>query len=333
MKPLVALLAFVTAVPAADYQLKASPTTVVWGYYWAGAKPALTIKSGDTVTVQTVGTSSPTSLTRAGVKPEDVQQQLKDIYEQVKKDPKDGGHILTGPIYIEGAEPGDVLEVRILKIDLAVPYASNGFSPNRGVLPATDFQRGQTKIIPLDKQRMVGKFADNIEIPLHPFFGSMGVAPDAAKGKANSGPPAEFAGNIDNKDMVVGAKLFIPVFAAGALFEVGDGHAGQGNGEADITAMETSLDGTFQFIVRKDMHLKGPRGETPTHWIAMGLDPDLNQALVNAVRDAIDFLVTEKHMTREDAYALCSVAVDFNVTQAVDGTKGVHGMIPKSIFK
>ena len=133
--------------------------------------------------------------------------------------------------------------------------------------------------------------------------------------------------------MVAGTKLFIPVFAAGALFEVGDGHAGQGNGEADITAMETSLDGTFQFIVRKDMHLKGPRGETPTHWIAMGLDPDLNLALVNAVRDAIDFLVTEKHMTREDAYALCSVAVDFNVTQAVDGTKGVHGMIPKSIFK
>jgi acetamidase/formamidase len=332
MKPLFALLAVFTAAHAADYQLKASPTTVAWGYYWAGAKPVLTIKPGDTVTVQTVGTSSPTSLTRAGVKPEDIPQSLKDIYEQVKEHGP-GGHILTGPIFVEGAEPGDVLEVRIVKIALGAPWASNGFSPQRGVLPATDFQRGQTKIIPLDKQRMVGKFADNIELPLHPFFGSMGVAPDISKGKANSGPPAEYAGNLDNKDLIAGTKLFIPVFAAGALFVVGDGHAGQGNGEADITAMETPLDGTFQFIVRKDIHLKGPRGETPTHYIAMGLDPDLNLAMVNAVREAIDFLVTEKHMTREDAYALCSVAVDFNVTQAVDGTKGVHGMIPKSIFK
>jgi acetamidase/formamidase len=132
---------------------------------------------------------------------------------------------------------------------------------------------------------------------------------------------------------VEGTTLFIPVHVRGALFEAGDGHAGQGNGEVDITAMETSLVGTFQFVVRKDMHLKGPRGETPTHWIAMGLDPDLDQATVNATRDAIDFLVTEKHLSREEAYALCSVAVDFNITQAVDGTKGVHAMIPKSIFK
>jgi acetamidase/formamidase len=132
---------------------------------------------------------------------------------------------------------------------------------------------------------------------------------------------------------VAGTKLFIPVFVPGALFEVGDGHAGQGNGEVDITALETSLVGTFQFVVRKDLHLKGPRGETPTHFIAMGLDPNLDEALRKAVRDAIDFLVTEKHLTREEAYQLCSVGVDFNVTQAVDGTKGVHGMIPKSIFK
>jgi acetamidase/formamidase len=334
MKLAVAFFAALAACQAADYQLKASPSSVAWGYYWAEAKPALHIKSGDTVTVQTLTTSSPASLTRAGVKPEDVQQELKDIYDQVKGDAKGpGGHILTGPIFIEGAEPGDVLEVRIQKIDLSVPYASNGFSPQRGVLPPTDFDRGRTKIIPLDRKRMVAKFADNIEIPLHPFFGSMGVAPAPEKGRVNSGPPAEYAGNLDNKDLVAGTKLFIPVFVPGALFEVGDGHAGQGNGEVDITAMETSLTGTFQFIVRKDMHLKGPRAETPTHWIAMGLDPDLDQATINAVRDAIDFLVTEKHLSREDAYALCSVAVDFNVTQAVDGTKGVHGMIPKSIFK
>ena len=179
----------------------------------------------------------------------------------------------------------------------------------------------------------MAKFADGIEIPLHPFFGSMGVAPVRQLGKINSAPPGVYAGNLDNKELVEGTTLYIPVHAAGALFEVGDGHAGQGNGEVDITAMETSLIGTFQFVVRKDMKLTWPRGETPTHWIAMGIDKDLNQALVIAVKEAIDFLVTEKHMTREDAYALCSVAVDFNVTQAVDGTKGIHAMIPKSIFK
>jgi acetamidase/formamidase len=332
MKLLVLLMATVCAAPCADYQLKASPTTVVWGYYWSQAKPVLRIKSGDTVEIQTMTTGSPMSMTRAGLKDEDIQPELKAIYAEVK-DKGPGGHILTGPIFIEGAEPGDTLEVRIHKIALSVPYATNGFSPNRGVLPPTDFKQGRTKVIALDMKRNVATFAPNIEIPLHPFFGSMGVAPDEAQGRINSGPPGDFAGNIDNKEMVAGTKLFIPVHAAGALFEVGDGHAGQGNGEVDITAMETSLSGTFQFIVRKDMHLKWPRGETPTHWIAMGLDPDLNLATIHATREAIDFLVSEKGLSREDAYALCSVAVDFDITQAVDGTKGVHAMIPKSIFK
>ena len=333
MRFLLLFLATFAAAQAADYQLKATPGTVAWGYYWYNAKPVLRIKSGDTVEIQTMTTSSPTSLANAGVKPEDIQAELKAIYAQVNPDKGPGGHILTGPIFIEGAEPGDVLEVRIQKIQLSTPYASNGFSPQRGVLPPEDFQRARTKIIPLDMERNVARFADNIEIPLHPFFGSMGVAPDEIKGRVNSAPPGDHAGNIDNKDLVVGTKLFIPVHAPGALFEVGDGHAGQGNGEVDITAMETSLVGTFQFVVRKDMHLKWPRGETPTHWIAMGLDPDLTQALILAVRETIDFLVTEKHLSREDAYALASVAIDFNVTQAVDGTKGIHAMIPKSIFK
>jgi acetamidase/formamidase len=331
MKYALVLLA-ATSVYAADYNLKASPQTVVWGYYWSAAKPVLTIHSGDTVTVQAMATYNPTTLRNGGIKEEDIEPELKAIYAEVK-DKGPGGHILTGPIYIEGAEPGDTLEVRIQKIKLNTPYASNGFSPNRGVLPKEDFERGRSKIIPLDRDRMIARFAPNIEIPLHPFFGSMGVAPPEAAGRINSGPPGIHAGNIDNKDLVEGTTLFIPVHVKGALFEVGDGHAGQGNGEVDITALETSLTGTFQFVVRKDMHLKGPRGETPTHWIAMGLDPSLDQATIYAVRDAIDFLVTEKHLSREDAYALCSVAVDFNITQAVDGTKGVHAMIPKSIFK
>ena len=334
MKLVLATIAACVAVQAADYQLKATPATVVWGNYWSESKPVLTVKSGDTVTVETVGTSAPQAFLRGGIKQEDLHKALVDIYaNQPPRDQRGGGHILTGPVYIEGAEPGDVLEIHIQKTNLIVPYASNGFSPGRGVLPKEDFAASKSKVIPLDMKRMVAKFADNIEIPLHPFFGSMGLAPAPEKGKANSGPPAEFAGNLDNKELVAGTTLFIPVFVKGALFQVGDGHAAMGNGEADITALETSLEGTFQFIVRKDMKLKWPRAETPTHWIVMGLDPDLNQAMVNAVREGIDFLVTEKHMSREDAYALCSVGVDFDVTQAVDGTKGVHGMIPKSIFK
>jgi acetamidase/formamidase len=257
---------------------------------------------------------------------------LKAITAEVK-DKGPGGHILTGPIFVEGAEPGDTLEVRILNIKYSVPYAYNSFRPTSGVLTAEDFPKGATKIIPLDIKRGVAKFSDRIEIPLRPFFGSMGVAPPEAAGRVSSAPPGTHAGNLDNKDLVAGTTLFIPVHIAGALFEVGDGHAGQGNGEVDITALETSLVGTFEFRVRKDLHLKAPRGETPTHFISMGLNPDLTEALKMAVREAIDFLVTEKHLSREDAYMLCSAGVDFNVTQAVDGTKGVHAMIPKSIFK
>ena len=230
MKPLLVFLAASGAIHAADYQLKATPSTVAWGYYWAAAKPVLKIKSGDTVEIQTMTTSSPTSLANAGVKPEDIQAELKAIYDQVK-DKGPGGHILTGPIFVEGAEPGDVLEVRIQKIQLSTPYAANSFSPTRGVLPREDFAQGRTKIIPLDGARNVARFADNIEIPLRPFFGSMGVAPEESKGRLNSAPPGEHAGNLDNKELVAGTRLFIPVHVAGALFEVGDGHAGQGNGE------------------------------------------------------------------------------------------------------
>jgi acetamidase/formamidase len=326
------LLLCACAASAADYQLKATPSTIVWGYYSAAAKPVLRIKSGDTVEIQTMLTNSPDRLMSAGVKSEQVEPELKAIYAEVK-DKGPGGHILTGPIFVEGAEPGDALEVRIQKIRYSIPYAYNSFSPRSGVLGPEDFEKGSTKIIPLDQERGVAKFASNIEIPLRPFFGSMGVAPPDAAGRISSAPPGIHAGNLDNRDLVAGTTLFIPIHAAGALFEVGDGHAGQGDGEVDITALETSLVGTFQFVVRKDLHLKWPRAETPTHLIAMGIDKDLNEALKIAVREAIDLLVTEKHLSREDAYMLSSVAVDFNVTQAVDGTKGVHAMIPKSIFK
>jgi acetamidase/formamidase len=316
---------------AAEHRLKASPGTIAWGYYSAAAKPVLRIRSGDTVTADTIITSSPERLTAAGVKPEDIEAELRTIYSEVK-DKGPGGHILTGPIFVEGAEPGNVLEVRILKIVPKIAYAYNGFSPGRGFLP-DEFKVAKTRIIPLDLHRNMALFSPGIELPMKPFFGSMGVAPPAAAGRISSAPPGIHAGNLDNKELVAGTTLFLPVHAAGALFEVGDGHAGQGNGEVDITALETSLTGTFQFVLHKDMHLKWPRAETPTHYIVMGIDEDLTQAMKIAVHEALDFLMEKGRLSREDAYMLASVAVDFNVTQVVDGTKGIHGMIPKSIFK
>ena len=312
------------------YTLKPTPKTVAWGYYDAKAAPVLHVKSGDTVDIQTLITNSPKRLEEAGVPPEQVEQSLRDITEQVK-DKGPGGHILTGPVYVEDAQPGDVLEVKILAIKLAIPYAYNAFGPGRGYLP-DDYPYAKIKIIRLDEKRMVATFAPGIEIPVHPFFGSMGDAPPESVGRWNSAPPWIMAGNLDNKELVAGTTLYIPVHAPGALFEVGDGHAGQGDGEVDITALETSLIGTFQFIVRKDMHLKWPRAETPTHYITMGLNDNLNACATLAVREMIDFLVTEKHLSKDDAYMLASVAADLHITELVDGNKGVHMMIPKSIF-
>ena len=316
---------------AADYKLPVSPETVVWGYYWSAAKPVLRIKTGDTVELTTMITSTPERLRAAGVAEDRIQPELKAITQTVK-DKGPGGHILNGPIWIEDAEPGDSLEVRILAITPAISYAYNAFRPGAGFLPE-DFQQSKTKIIPLDLKRNVAQFSEHIEIPLRPFFGSIGVAPPPSSGRINSGPPGIHAGNLDNKHLVAGTTLYIPIHTAGALFEVGDGHAGQGNGEVTITALETSLTGRFQFILHKGKTIKWPRAETPTHYIAMGLDEDLTLAAKAAVREAIEFLVTEKGMSREDAYMLSSVAVDFEITQLVDGTKGVHAMIPKSIFK
>ena len=319
------------ALPAAEYKLKASPDTIVWGNYWAGAKPALTVKSGDVVEIQNVW-GDPKRLEAAGLPPDQIQPELREIYEKMPREARGpGGHLLTGPIFIEGAQPGDVLEVRIREIRITDPYAWNSFGKGSGFLPG-EFE-SRMKIIPLDRKRMVARFAPGIEIPLKPFFGSMGVAPPASAGKINSAPPGIHAGNLDNKELVAGTTLFIPVHAPGALFEVGDGHAGMGNGEVDITALETSLTGVLQFIVRHDMHLKWPRAETPTHYITMGLDPDLTEAARIAVHETLDFLVNEKKLSRDDAYMLTSVAVDFSITQLVDGSKGVHGMIAKSLFK
>jgi acetamidase/formamidase len=327
---LLGMYAVLSSLYAADFNLAATPATVVWGYYSAEAKPVLTVHSGDVVRIQTASSCpSPTRLEAAGVAPGDIPQYDRDIYEQVK-DKGPGGHILTGPVAIAEAEPGDVLEIQIQKIDIDTPFACNSFGAGRGFLP-NDFPYSRTKIIPLDREHMIGRFAPGVNLPLRPFFGSMGVAPPSA-GRLNSGPPWMHAGNMDNKELVAGTTLFLPVFAKGALFEVGDGHAGQGNGEVDITALETFLTGTFKFLVHKGEHLLWPRAETPTHYISMGFDEDLKTATEMAVRNMIDFLVNEKHLSRDDAYALTSAAIDVDITQLVDGKVGVHAMCPKNIF-
>jgi len=212
-----------------------------------------------------------------------------------------------------------------------VPYAWNSFSPGRGFLP-DEFPYAYSKLVPLDLERHVAKFADGIELPLKPFFGVMGVAPPAAVGRISSGPPWVHAGNMDNKELVAGTTLYLPVHVKGALFSAGDGHAGQGDGEVCVTALETSLRGTFQLSVRKDMKLRWPRAETPTHYLTMGFHENLEEATKLALDAMLDLLVGEKHLSRSEAYILASDAVDLHITQLVDGKKGVHALLPKAIF-
>lgn len=322
-----------TPVAGRTHTLMPTPTTVAWGWYDAAAEPVLRIASGDEVIVRALSTCSPTSLIRAGLDSNRIEKLARDIYaarSSMKTGP--GGHILTGPIYIENADSGDVLEVRFKSIRPAIDYGCNSFGPRSGFLPEDFPGTSRTKIIELDTVRMLGKFADGITIPLRPFFGSVGVAPPKSMGRMHSAPPFIHAGNLDNKELVEGTTLYIPVWAKGALLELGDGHAAQGNGEVDITAIETSLIGRIQVVVRKDMKLTWPRGETPTHYIAMGTDSALVKATKTAVRQGIDLLVDVQKTSREDAYQLLSVAGDVAITQLVDGTVGVHVMIPKNIF-
>jgi acetamidase/formamidase len=309
------------------HRLPVTPETVAWGYYHAAAAPVLRIASGDIVDVETMITSSPARLEGAGISPDQVQQSLRDIYDRVT-DRGPGGHILTGPVYVEGAEAGDVLEVRILSVELAIPYGYNGCS---GFL-RDNCGEPRMRVFQLDEERMRATFAPGIEIPLRPFFGSMGVAPPPDAGRISSNPPWIHAGNLDNKELVAGTTLFIPIHTPGALFEVGDGHAAQGDGEVDQTAIETSLRGRLQLLVRKDMHIEWPRAETPSHYISMGMDEDLTEATKIAVQELIDFLVAEKDLPQAEAYRLASVAADLAITQLVDGNVGVHMMIPKAIF-
>lgn len=318
---------------AAEYTLMPSPSTVHIGHFNPALRPALTINSGDTVILETAAAMEPSAVDQSGTVPSSaVPQYVRDIYREVKERGP-GPHILTGPISVNGAEPGDVLEVRIQQIDLAVDYGYNRQRPYTGTLPE-EFTAFWQRIIPIDRAKKTAAVAPGVTVPLDkPFFGTMGLAPPAAMGTISSMAPGVHTGNLDNKDLGAGSVLYMPVHVAGGLFSAGDAHAAQGHGEVDLSAIETGLRGRFQFIVRKDMKLVWPRGETPTHWIAMGLNEDLDEAMKIAVRETISFITQQfPRLTREEAYMIASVAVDYHVTQVVDGTKGVHAMIPKAIF-
>jgi acetamidase/formamidase len=316
--------------PPATYRLAPSPKTVTWGYFDPSTPPVLRVRSEDTVEVETLPAGGIAALEAAGLSRDRMQPALLEVEREVK-DRGEVPHILTGPIWIEGAQPGDTLEVKILSIEPAVPYAWNSFTPGRGFLP-DDFPYAHFKLTPLDLARNVARFSNGIEIPLRPFFGVMGVAPPAATGRISSGPPWINGGNMDNKDLVAGTTLYLPVHVSGALFSVGDGHVGQGDGEVCVTAMETALRGTLQFSLRKDIRLRWPRAETPTHFISMGFHENLEEAARIALEEMLDFLVQEKHLDRDTAYILASDAVDLHITQLVDGKKGVHALLPKAIF-
>jgi acetamidase/formamidase len=326
--------AVIDAQPRAPktHRLEATPGTVAYGYYWSEAKPVLRIASGDIIDVDTLLTNSPTGLQRGGVPPEKIQGSLKAIVTEVTGDRRGpGGHILTGPVFVESAEPGDVLEVKVLSIDFPIDYGYNGCS---GFIPENCDRSAPIKIFTLDKKTMTAEYMPGIVIPLKPFFGSMGVAPAPALGRVSSNPPGKHAGNMDNRELVAGSTLYIPVFVPGALFEIGDGHAAQGDGEVDQTAIETSLRGRLQLTVRKEMKLVWPRAETSTDYISMASDENLTTATTLAIQEMVDFLAASRKLTKHQAYQVVSIAGNVAITQLVDKpVVGVHVKVPKSIFK
>ena len=322
--------AIAVSQPSPVHELRLLPQNVHWGYYDATVKPVLRMASGDTIRVETMVARGLQRLRAAGVAEDEIPDALKAVENAVtQRGP--GAHPMTGPVWVEGAEPGDVLEVRIRAFEFLHPYGVTGFLPDNGTLPI-EFPYTRFRLVRFDARAGTAAFGPGITLRLAPFFGSIGVAPSPLVGRISSGPPGHHAGNLDNKELVAGSTLFIPVHVPGALLSFGDGHAMQGDGEVSLTALETSLRGTVEVIVRKGLRLGWPRAETPTHFIAMGLHTDLDEAARLATREMIDFLVAEKGMTRDDAYMLCSLAVDLRVTQLVDGTKGVHAMLAKSIF-
>jgi len=323
-----------------DVYLRSTPETVSWGWIAANRPPVLRVKSGqivriDTVTHQGLNTDkNPVAFFgMAGIAPGEVLKDASEIYRNVKRADGAGPHLLTGPVYVAGARPGDMLEVRVLDVAIRVPYGVNATGPGRGAVPDLLAQAAQ-KVIKLDLQRGVALFSKEVEVPLAPFMGIVAVAPPPEQKRVSTKPPGAFGGNIDFKHLVAGSTLYLPVFNDGALFYTGDGHACQGDGEVDGTAIEISLTPTVQLIVHegagKDM--SGPRAEDTAGYYSMGMGANLDDALKNAIRETVRFL-QGKGLSAAEAYALCSLAVDFRIGEAVNDVLMVYGVIPKRLFK
>jgi acetamidase/formamidase len=314
----------------AEHILQATCETVHLGGFSASLPPALVVESGDRVHVETfsgygVYRKAPDAF---------LPPAFREICETLPSDRKvgSGSHLLTGPIYVEDAQPGDVLEVRLEAIWPGVPMGFNAIRPGWGALP-DHFSESALRFIPLDLQQQVAEFPPNsgIKIPLAPFFGILGVATEETS--RSSIPPGVYGGNIDNRHLQAGTRLFLPVFLPGALFSIGDGHAAQGDGEVNVTAIETSMNGTIQLIIRRDLPITAPFAETATDYISMGFGETLDLALANALQQMIEFLQAFAHLSAEDAYVLCSLAVHFHITQAVNTPqKGVHGLLSKQLL-
>ena len=348
--------------PAPDHHVPSTPENVVWGWFPIDREPVLTVRSGDTVRVDTLSHAGATQaedperyLGQFGVAPEDVLQDVLDFWESRSGRPREGrsGHVITGPIHVDGAEPGDTLEVQILALRTRVPYGINSTGPESGVFgpgyPGTIPGDGPLPIPPVRHfirsaevdGREVALFAEGVRVPLAPFMGILAVAPRApavgepgvtVPGVQSSRPPGAFGGNLDIKDLGAGSTLFLPVFHPGAHFYVGDPHAVQGDGEVSGTAIEQSLSGDFRLVLHKDRPIAGPRAETATHDILIGIDLDLDRALRKAVAATVDFLVAERGLSRSQAFSLASIAVDFRIAEAVDLTQVVTAFVPKSVF-
>jgi acetamidase/formamidase len=283
----------------------------------------LEVDSGDTVIIDTVSGGRQEVLDDTLFRPD--HRLIVDQVPQMM-----GPHILTGPVSIRGAEPGDTLEVCIESIELTADWGWNIIRPLKGALPE-DFPHLSRRIIPIDRQAGVARLPWGVSVPVRPFFGIVGVAPPPGYGRVSSIEPREYGGNIDNKEFVPGTSLFLPVFVPGALVSVGDGHAVQGDGEVCLTALETCLKGRFRFVLHK-RRLNFPRAITPTHYITMGMNVDLDDAAQQALRNMIAWLVELKGWQPEEAYVFCSLACDLHVTQLVDGNKGIHAMVARELL-
>jgi acetamidase/formamidase len=314
------------------HHLAATPETVQFGMFDARIPPVLEIQSGDSVTIECLsGNAEPLPPPSLGVT---VPPALEAIIRASR--PRLGPHLLTGPVAVAGAEPGDMLEVRIDSIELGADWGYNIVRPLAGTLPE-DFHEAVLTHIVVDRAKRICRLPWGTELAMAPFFGVMGVAPPRSHGTLSSKEPRQHGGNLDNKELTAGSTLFLPVWVPGANFQVGDGHGVQGDGEVCVTALEMCLTGSFTFVLHKGTgerspSLRHPRAETPTHYISMGMHEDLDQAMKMALREMIAFICARTNLSPVQAYQTCSLAVDFHVTQTVNGEKGVHGMLPKGVL-